>query len=226
MAGNLAGRLSKLFVGTVGSEVSTAGALTDGLIYFVSKIAVSGSGIPDGLAVGDAFIADSVTLVEGDGVYPLGITTGYVGIVKDKGVSASKGTIDMTADEDGPIGKKISNMLSSTSVSFSGNNSAKSAKKMSDFERVFNTVIVGDGEAGYTVKTFSDDPIWLVFDYTARDRAALGDIKMFVVPALLTSLNINTTPDGGQDFSADGESAGSDDLGNKQTMIYSMVPAA
>lgn len=223
MAGDLAGRLARLYVGTVGTAVTT-GSLTDGSIYFVKAKAAELSGIDADLTVGDAFIADDVTLVTGDIVYPLTLVA--VGLVKDKGASYSKGTIDATADGDDENGKKVSNQLVTTSISFSGNNSADSSLALATFEKVFNVVVVGDGSAGYAVNSINNDPLWLVFDYTARGRASAANIKTFVVPALLTSLNINAPGAELQDFSADGESAGSDALGNRQTMIYGVEVSA
>lgn len=79
----------------IGSEVKT-NSLTAGTRYLVAALAASGSAIPNGLAVGDIFLARSaITLGDGDKVKPLTMTK-FCGFQNIDG-TFDKEQIDVTA---------------------------------------------------------------------------------------------------------------------------------
>ena len=226
MAG-IAGRKAKAYKGTVGTLIDTAATeLTDGAVYFIKAKASTSSGLPADIPVGYAFIANgTVTIAEGDEVYPLTYADDFFCILKDKSTSASKGTYDSTTDcDDGRT--YISDELPSETISLSGNfdlSNSTSVAILKAFEAHFNVVVNGDGAGAYTVNDLDHDPIWMVLDYTTRGRVSGENIALKVVPILPTSFNKNANAEAIQDFSIDGQNAGQDELGNKGTMIYDIA---
>lgn len=223
MAG-ISGRLAKAYRGTVGTLAEALDALTDGGLYFIVSKGET-SALPASVPVGYPFIANgTITLATGDSCYPLAYADDAFCIVKDKSVSASKGTYDVTTDCD-DVRTFISDRLPSETLSLSGN-VATDNDVLKAIEAHFNYVVTGDGAGVYTVKDLDHEPMWIVLDYTVRDRVSGENIKMKVIPVLFTGLSTNAPSEGIQDFSVDGQSAGKDELGNYGAVIYDVVPTA
>ena len=211
-----AGRNCRAYLLTLGTEVTDTGVA--GSWYFVKAKATSGSAIPSDIPVNKPFrVGTALTLVEGDILVPISKT--LLGFAKDKSVSGSKGTLDVTCDEDN-VKDVISDKLASKSVDISGNNFGLASDPVKTLENHFGDIITDDGSDTYELTEVVHSKIWLMIAFMDRDLESGGSYKTVIIPVVPTSIKLGGAMSSVQDFSIQGEGAASDENGYEGVTYY------
>lgn len=223
------GRRANVYLLTPGTEVTT-GALTAGTVYYITGLASSSSAITTALQADDTettlttgmpFICPSagITLVEGDAVVPM--TKSLLGFARDKSLSISKDTIDVTCDINKTSNQYISSGLRTVSGSVSGydllSNDPSSAINILRSE--FSDIGIEDDDGKFVYRAATNSKYLFLFDWREENLQVGEYYDVTIQPVILSQLENSASYGSAKAFNISFQGCDSDENGYKGAYI-------